>query len=156
AHTVLDRRRTGTSRYESDGTRYKEAQYRMFRGNILPFLCTTRDGAVDEELISELLGAVSGEEGMTLLDTLFLEAGRTCAGGPAGAASAAKLIERSAEALAGVAAGSGGAFCQHSLDRFRRDLRRTLQMELPRADRIAAITQVISLHLGIYYYRLAL
>ncbi len=153
--TVLDMKRTGTPRYERDGRRFTEARYRMFRGNILPFLCTMGDGSVDEGVIGELLGAVGGEDGVTLLDTLFLEAARTLADGAAGVPTADRLMERSSEALAGIA-DAGGPFCQHSMDRFRRDLRITLRMELPRADRIAAITQVISLHLGVYYYRLAL
>jgi hypothetical protein len=49
-----------------------------------------------------------------------------------------------------------GVFCQPSLDRFQRDLRTVLTMQqLPRRDLLDVLTALLSLHLAIYYYRVA-
>ncbi|HVM00500.1 MAG TPA: hypothetical protein VM324_14500 [Egibacteraceae bacterium] len=153
-HSVLVKTPRGNERLARDGKTFNAAQYRMFAGYILPFLCW--DGtAVNTPLIDELLQVVASQDGLTLLDTLFLEAARALAG-DTGELSSERLIDRAGSMLGPLENSSGGPFCQHSLALFQRDLATVIRMALPRADRIAAITQVISLHLATYYYRVAL
>lgn len=153
-HSVLVKSAQGNARYERDGAGFNESRYRMFGGYILPFLCWTGTG-VDTALIDDLLALVASDDGFTLLDALFLEAARALAPN-AGAPSTQRLMDRSAANLEALEPQDGGAFCQPSMDRFQRDLRTVIAMPLPRADRIATVTQLVSLHLAIYYYRLAL
>jgi hypothetical protein len=154
-HSVLVRTPRGNERLTRDGKAFNAAQYRMFAGYILPFLCW--DGAgVNTALIDELLEVVASDDGLTLLDSLFLEAARSLAPDGDDQLSSERLVERAGAMLDPLQPGTGGPFCQHSLGLFQRDLATVIRMALPRADRIAAITQVISLHLAVYYYRVAL
>ncbi len=50
---------------------------------------------------------------------------------------------------------AGGVFCQPSLELFRRDLQTVLDTDLPRPDKIHWLTLLVSLHLAIRLYRIA-
>src|SRR5262249_37457975 len=99
-----------------------------------------------------VLDVLNDTGGFTLLDELLLTTAET-AGAAGGRATVDALIQRFDEFPATV---SGGVFCQPSLSSFQDDLRCLLAMEgLPRRDRLELITALLSLHLALYYYRLA-
>jgi hypothetical protein len=127
--------------------------YRMFNGSILPFLCWT-NGKVDAELIGRVLSVFNETGGFTLLDELLLETVDLVAPGEPSESHPERLIERSRGALENLRI--EGPFCQPSLDLFQRDLRTVAGMKLSRRDLIEALTHVLSLHLAIHYYRIAL
>jgi hypothetical protein len=151
-HSTPDRRRPFP---------FKAARYKLFRGLILLFLCW--DGArVRDDLVADLLEVLNGTEGFTLLDQLMIEAARVEAGEPPLATAQGLLQRREAAGkptFAEVieASLSAGAFCQPHLDLFQRDLETVLRMRgrVPRRDFLDELTALLSLHLGIYYYRVA-
>jgi hypothetical protein len=127
------------------------ARYKLFRGVILLFLCWTGE-EVDAALIQSLLDVINGTEGFTLLDRLLLAAAEA-AGATGGDATVEALLRRFDNFPATV---TQGVFCQPALSRFQDDLRCILEMdELPRRDRLDLLTALLSLHLAVYYYRLA-
>ncbi|HXH07173.1 MAG TPA: hypothetical protein VNI83_11340 [Vicinamibacterales bacterium] len=130
---------------------YRAARYKLFRGVILLFLCWTGQD-VDEGLVQELLDVMNGTDGFTVIDELLLKAARA-AGADGGDALIDDLARHGASLPEDLA---DGAFCQPALDRFQRDLRTVLTMRrLPRRDLLDVLTALFSLHLAIYYYRLA-
>jgi hypothetical protein len=131
--------------------RYRAARYKLFRGVIMLFLCWT-GREVDTDLVQELLDVMNGTDGFTVLDELLLKAARA-AGADGGDASVADLMRLGASLDNDLA---DGPFCQPALDRFQQDLRTVLTIKrLPRRDLLDLLTALLSLHLAVYYYRLA-
>lgn len=129
-------------------------QYKMFRGDILLFL-TWNGEDFDRDLIERLFSLLNSRDDLTLLDRILLDAVADACGdqAPQQAEAAVLLGGKQAEKVrAGL---RHGPFDQQSLDTFRSDLRSVLDTPLPRHDRIAAVMLTLSLHLGLYYYRLA-
>jgi hypothetical protein len=157
-----------TSQARASG-RINPARYKLFRGIILLFLCwDDQAGRVRAELIEDLLGLLRGQEGFTLLDRLMTEAAAAHAGEDLPRATVDGLLGRQQDARDPASAtfeqmieetlGTSGAFCQPALDRFQVDLETVLKLRrsVPRRDLIDELTALLSLHLGIYYYRVAL
>lgn len=129
-------------------------QYKMFRGDILLFLSWTGED-FDRDLIERLLGLLNSRDDLTLMDRILLDAvADACGDGAPEQADAAALLQgkQAQKVRAGL---EPGPFDQQALDGFRSDLRCVLDTPLPRHDRIAAVMLTLSLHLGLYYYRLA-
>lgn len=130
---------------------YQASRYRLFRGVILPFLCWT-GSAVDGGLVGDVLAVFNGQDGFTLLDQLMLEAARAQAGAEPQASAASLESKLRGDALQAL---REGPFCQPALDLFQRDLRTVLAMPLPRRDLLDALTALLSLHLALLFYRVA-
>ncbi|MBZ6106682.1 hypothetical protein [Streptomyces olivaceus] len=128
-------------------------RYKSFRGNLLLFLCWDGSG-FDTALADEIAKFLGSEDGLSPLDRVFLNAARTAASSQELApVSSRRLLERYGEALRNDLA--PGAFDQESLDRIRRDLLAVVKLQLPRHDKAHALIAVFSLHIALYYYRLA-
>lgn len=140
AHSVPDR-----------STGFKPSRYRLFRGVILPFLCWTGSG-VDEGLITDVLEVFNGRAGFTLLDDLMLQAAQAQTGEERVASTASLVGRLRDDALQAL---QDRPFCQPALDLFQKDLRTVLAMPLPRRDRLDALTALLSLHLALLFYRVA-
>lgn len=140
AHSVPDR-----------ATGFKPSRYRLFRGVILPFLCWT-GSAVDSSLITDVLDVFNGQAGFTLLDELMLEAARAQVGAVSEASATALVARLQDDALSAL---QQGPFCQPALDLFQKDLRIVLGLPLPRRDLLDALTTLLSLHLALLFYRVA-
>jgi hypothetical protein len=134
----------------------KPARYRMWNGGVLPFLLWDGDaGAVDRELLEDVIRFVTEDSELTVLDRIFLRVALEGSPRPDLEPSAEHLIETYEQAFRDRFAGFDGPFCQPSLDQFRDDLRAVLTSELPRPDKIAWLTLLLSLHLSIRLYRLS-
>ncbi|WP_043467804.1 DNA phosphorothioation-dependent restriction protein DptG [Kitasatospora sp. MBT66] len=132
------------------------AGYRMFNGGILPFLLwDSRTGSVDAAPVADLLRVAASQDDLTVLDRRFLEIALDGAPKPDAQPEARALIGKYTEQIANDAAAAGGMFCQPSLDLFRRDLRTVLATDLPRPDKIQWLTLLLSLHLTVRLYRIA-
>ncbi|TDC88829.1 DNA phosphorothioation-dependent restriction protein DptG [Actinomadura sp. 7K507] len=140
--------------FRQSSSRGGRMQYKMFRGSILPFLCS-RAGSIDEELIERMLQVFRGDDDFTQLDREVLRIAGEISPETSGP-SVRILLESDGtrEALAKLEE-AGGAFCQASLDRFREDLAEVLTMQLPRRDLIDQITLLLALHLAIWLYRVS-
>jgi hypothetical protein len=126
--------------------------YRMFAGDLLPFLTWQGDGS-DEELIQRLLDALNDDQQITRLDRMLLDAARKISGVSHRQATAATLIDKNQARVQQDFA--YGAFCQPQLDRFRLDLATILATGLPRPDLVRWVTILISLHVSVLMYRIA-
>ncbi|SFQ05075.1 hypothetical protein SAMN04489713_12173 [Actinomadura madurae] len=127
-------------------------QYKMFRGSILPFLCS-HTGGIDEVLIDRMLDVFRSDDDFTHLDREVLRIAGEIS--PETNGPSVKILLRSEgtrEVLERLES-AGGAFCQASLDRFREDLAEVLTMQLPRRDLIDQITMLLALHLTTWLYR---
>lgn len=157
-----------TSRARGSG-RITAARYKLFRGIILLFLCwDAQAGRVRTELVEDLLELLRGHDGFTLLDQLMTEAAAVHAGENLPRATVEGLLGRKQDAgdassptfeqMIAETLGASRAFCQPALDRFQADLETVLRLRqsVPRRDLIDELTALLSLHLGIYYYRVAL
>lgn len=132
------------------------ARYRMFSGEILPFLLfNAQTGEIDELLVSELAQLFSTEHDLTALDRLFLQIARDHAQEPTALPSAEALLERWGTSVRKDMERAGGPFCAPSLELFRRDLATVLSTDLPRPDKVQWLTLLLSLHLGVRLYRIA-
>jgi hypothetical protein len=135
------------------------ARYRMFSGELLPFLLwDNAKGEPDIVLAQALVDVITGNEDLTRLDELFLEIAKESAQHPGRLPQASALMERNryAARLHAEMQHQGGAFCQPSLDLFRRDLETVLETRLPRPDKIAWLTLLVSLHVAARLYRIAI
>ncbi|WP_203135974.1 hypothetical protein [Microbacterium sp. JZ31] len=134
----------------------KPARYRMWNGGVLPFLLWNAEQAgIDGDLLADVIGFVTESSELTVLDRLFLRVALEGGPRPDTLPSAEHLTERYQDAFTKRFAPFGGPFCQPSLDQFREDLRAVLTAELPRPDKISWLTLLLSLHLSIRLYRLA-
>ncbi|MET8386494.1 hypothetical protein ABZV14_26175 [Streptosporangium canum] len=128
-------------------------RYKSFRGSLLLYLCW--DGRdFDLALPSEIIDFLGSDDGLNPLDRAFLTAARAVASleTPA-AADPERLVQQFGASLRKDF--TQGAFDQKGLDRIRRDLRTVVGLELPRHDKAHALIVVFSLHIALYYYRLA-
>ncbi|WP_328665381.1 hypothetical protein OG905_00470 [Streptomyces sp. NBC_00322] len=126
--------------------------YRMFAGDLLPFLCW-KGNETDEALLQELLDKLNDDSQVTRLDSVLLQAARQLSGIQGQKALASVLVERNRERLQEDFA--YGSFCQPQLDRFQTDLRTLLATKLPRPDFVRWVTVLISLHASLLMYRVA-
>lgn len=134
----------------------RPSRYRMFSGAILPFLLWDQEKSdFDRELMDRVLSVVEGEEDLTRIDELFLDVARVKASNPASVPQTKLLLERYGGAIRDDMS-SAGPFCVPALARFRQDLDTVLSTDLPRPDKIAWLTLLISLHVGLWIYRGAL
>lgn len=137
------------------GDRPVAARYKLFGGEILPFLCW-KDGKVNTEPIEQLFTVLASDEGFMLVDQLMVSAARRAADGRPDRASVDAIVsELSASVVEELQI---GPFCAPALERFQKDLQVVLKLSdrLPRRDLIDMITVLFSLHIATYYYRLAL
>jgi hypothetical protein len=142
--------------YSHGGSTGKPARYRMFSGEILPFLLYDEEsGEVDRDLLDRLQDLIRAEEDLTALDLLFLQVARNEARYPDSEPDAGALLGRYEDKTRRDLAGAGGAFCSPSLELFRTDLRTVLDTKLPRPDKIQWLTLLLSLHIGTRLYRMA-
>jgi hypothetical protein len=128
-------------------------RYKSFTGTLLAFLCWTGDG-IDRATMDALFDYFNATDDLTELDLELIQCAQKLADAKP-AASTDSLLERREVAvlLDGL---SGGVMYPAALERFRSDLRAVLALELPRHDKVAAVVLTFSVHIGLYYYRLAL
>ncbi|MDQ1747828.1 MAG: hypothetical protein QOD07_2091 [Frankiaceae bacterium] len=130
--------------------------YTMFSGGILPYLLwDTTSGGPSVGTIQNMLDAVGGERELTVLDRRFLEIALADAPRPSAAPDASELVREYKNEFKAEFASVGGPFCEPSLALFARDLEVVLETELPRPERIEWLTLVVSLHLALRLYRVA-
>jgi hypothetical protein len=134
----------------------RPAGYRMFSGAILPFLLWRREDGVDLAPLEKLLAVVSDAEHLTVLDLVFLRIALEGAADADAKPDAAALVSAYNDALHDDFATVGGPFCQPSMDLFRRDLETVLDTNLPRPDKVQWLTLLLSLHVAIRLYRIAI
>jgi hypothetical protein len=154
-HSLLPGAFDHTTAPRNNPTAIKAARYKLFPGIVLPFLCWTPAG-VDTDLVQAFLDVMNSEEDFSRLDRLLVDAAREVAGDVPGPAEASELMRGALWAeVAGALA--QGAFAQPALDQFQRDLRTVLSMRetLPRRDLVDLLTALLSLHLAVHYYRVA-
>jgi hypothetical protein len=134
----------------------RDAGYRMFNGGILPFLLwDARTGTVDAGPLETLFATLADDRALTALDRRFLDIAMEDAPYPTALPSAQDLVTRHEQELSEAFGRAGGAFCQPSLDLFRTDLATVLATDLPRPDKIQWLTVLLSLHLAVRLYRIA-
>jgi hypothetical protein len=132
--------------------RDQQMRYKMFRGSILPFLCSSQGGrAVDESLMDGLLDVFRNDDDFTILDREVLRIAADISP-MASQPSVQALLNSSRKVLTNLEK-AGGAFCQPSLDQFQEDLRYVLGMPLPRRDLIEQVTMLLALHFSIRLLR---
>ncbi|HVS05749.1 MAG TPA: hypothetical protein VHK65_06235 [Candidatus Dormibacteraeota bacterium] len=138
----------------SVGGDYAEARYKLFSGAIIPFLCW-RDGAVDKHLVGRLLDFMNDTRGFSLADRLMHRAVLSDQPERPTAADADVLVGRLGSEIAKEL--EERPFCPFALVQFQEDLNVLLDRtaRLPRRDVVDMLTELFSLHLATYYYRLA-
>jgi hypothetical protein len=130
--------------------------YRMFNGGILPFLLwDSASQSIDIAPLDTMIGLVSDDSQLTSLDKLFLKIALDGAPHPASVPNAATAAAKFEKDIAADFDFSGGGFCPASLAQFRRDIRTVLDTQLPRPERVQWLTLLISLHLSVRMYRIA-
>lgn len=155
-HGTLPRNYAHSTRALRTRSTPSPARYRMFSGEILPFLLyDAESGRVNGQLAAELTALFSTEDDLTALDQLFLQIARDKAEDPAALPSASALLERWEPSIREDMKRAGGPFCSPSLRLFQRDLATVLSTALPRPDKVQWLTLLLSLHLGVRLYRLA-
>jgi hypothetical protein len=134
-------------------------RYKSFRGSLLLFLCF--DGAnFDLSLAADVLAFMASDTGLNPLDRELLRTAREIAenSGQRLSPNPERLLELEAqvrpESRIHVRL-RNGAFDQAALDLIRRDLRTVMTLQLPRHDKVAALVLALSLHVALYYYRVA-
>jgi hypothetical protein len=134
----------------------RSSGFRMFNGGILPFLLwQSSENNVDTELLATLFEAVSDDTELTALDRHFLDVALKDATDREAKADATELVRRYAQQFHDELDRPGAVFCQPSMDLFRRDLATVLSTDLPRPDKILWLTLLLSLHLTVRLYRIA-
>ncbi|MGY4772902.1 DNA phosphorothioation-dependent restriction protein DptG (plasmid) [Kribbella sp. CWNU-51] len=130
--------------------------YKMFDGKVLPYLLwdSGSDG-ISEQVIQSLLDGAATSNELTILDRRFLDIALEEAPRPNAVPDARELVSRYEKELAAEFQSRGGPFCEPSLALFRRDLETVLATELPRPERAEWLTILISLHLALRLYRIA-
>jgi hypothetical protein len=145
-----------THTYATGKSKGKATGYRMFNGGILPFLLwDATKGSVDVAPLERLLATIADDVGLTALDRKFLSIAMQEAPYPTATPAAQELIDRHASGFADAFGRAGGAFCQPSMNLFRVDLETVLNTDLPRPDKIQWLTLLLSLHLSVRMYRIA-
>jgi hypothetical protein len=130
--------------------------YRMFNGGILPFLLWDSDSnSIDVEPFETLVRLVSDDSQLTSLDRLFLKIAMEGAPNPDSVPDAGVAAAKYAGEFALDFEFTNGGFCTASLTQFRQDLRTILETPLPRPERVQWLTLLISLHLSVRMYRIA-
>ncbi|NKY48397.1 hypothetical protein [Nocardia cerradoensis] len=134
-------------------------RYKSFRGSLLLFLSFDGSG-FDLSLAAEVLEFLSSEGGLNPLDRELLHAARAVAeqSGQRRVPDPQRLVELDGQLRPDAqvrARLARGAFDQPALDLIRRDLRTVMTLELPRHDKVAALVLAVSLHVALYYYRIA-
>jgi hypothetical protein len=136
-------------------------EYKMFRGPILYFLSWRGDGP-NSDLIQKLFDRFNDNESLSFVDRLVIGAAKDACGADRArnSATAATLIDavegnpdwqHVAQALH-----SQGPFCSPALLQFQKDLEAVLAIpSLTRNDSVEAIIATLSLHLALYFYRIA-
>lgn len=131
--------------------------YTMFGGGILPYLLwNSETGGPSVALMQSLLDAIATDDELTSLDRLFLEVTLKGAPRPECRPSATELLDRYQDEYSASFTAAGGPFCEPSLALFEEDLRTVLATALPRPERARWLTVVLSLHLALRLYRIAL
>jgi hypothetical protein len=138
--------------FRQSSSRGGRMQYKMFRGSILPFLCS-RAGGIDEDLIDRMLQVFQSDDDFTQLDREVLRIAGEISPDTSGPSVRILLESDGTRDVLARLEEAGGALCQASLDRFRKDLAEVLTMQLPRRDLIDQITMLLALHLAIWLYR---
>ncbi|MET7899074.1 hypothetical protein [Streptomyces mirabilis] len=130
-----------------------QGRYKSFRGSLLLFLCW--DGSDFDLTLAEEIGQFLGRDhGLNPLDQAFLTAARAAASLQVPAqADPGRLREQFGPSMAKDLA--DGAFDQEGLNRIRRDLQTVVRLQLPRHEQTHALIVVFSVHIALYYYRLA-
>jgi hypothetical protein len=133
----------------------RAARYKLFASALLPFLCWTGDG-VDTDLATQFLDVMNRKEDFILLDKLMYGAAAAMRGGEMAPATVTRLMASDLWTQIEPAL-TAGAFCQPALTQFQDDLRTVLSLRdaLPRRDLLDLLTALLSLHLTIHYYRVA-
>jgi hypothetical protein len=129
------------------------ANYRMFSGVLLPFLLWNGTEP-DRGIMQDLFDVMNSDADFNRIDRLFLEVAREFSAVRGATATADHLIKRYREALEDDF--RDGAFCQPALSQFAADLRIVLDSGLPRTDTVEWVTLLVSLHVGVLLYRIAL
>ena len=132
-------------------------RYKSFRGNLLMFLSWNGAGEFDLQAAAQLIDFLSDDDGLTILDRGLLRAARETAD-TLGAAWRPSPVSNHLVASFGEAMRerfANGCFDTDGLRRIRNDLSTTLNLQLPRHDKVAALVQGLSINLALYYYRLA-
>ncbi|MFF4557886.1 hypothetical protein [Streptomyces sp. NPDC001422] len=130
-----------------------QGRYKSFRGSLLLFLCW--NGRSFDLTLAEEIGHFLGkDDALNPLDRAFLTAARSAASLQAPAsADPGRLIKQFGAPM--VKDLADGAFDQEGLDRIRRDLQTVVRLHLPRHEQTHFLIVVFSLHIALYYYRLA-
>jgi hypothetical protein len=136
------------------GDEWVAARYKLFGGEILPFLCW-KDGRVNTSPIEQLFNTLESDVGFSVVDRLMLAAAERAAPDRPGLASVDEIVAQLAPAV--VEELKEGPFCAPALNRFQDDLVAVLRLRdrLPRRDLTDMLTVLLSMHLATYYYRLA-
>jgi hypothetical protein len=139
-----------TQKLESTG-------YRMFHPGILLYLLwDVEKNAVDLTLVEQLFKIFSNRDSLTALDIRFLNLALEGAQNKdAVPAVNSALFVDYIEQFRGEFISAGGPFCVPSLNQFRTDLQTVLDTELPRPERVQWLTLLLSLHLTVRMYRVA-
>ncbi len=130
-------------------------RYKMYRGNLLAFLCWTGSG-FNTGLLESLFDLFNSQDDFSRLDQMFVSAAENWAG-TASATPGGLFASSDVDAVEAVL-GASGAYCQPHLEQFQADLAQLLELRgrIPRRDLIDALTLLVGFHLGTYYYRVAL
>lgn len=135
-------------------------RYKSFRGSLLLFLCFDGQG-FDLKLAENVLDFMSNDDGLNPLDRELLRAAREIAQvGERGLMRSPRLLldadDRQRKSSSRVRNRlRNGAFDQDAINLIRRDLQTVLTLRLPRHDKVSALVLALSLHLALYYYRIA-
>jgi hypothetical protein len=135
-------------------------RYKSFRGSLLLFLCFDGD-EFDLSVADEVLDFMGSDGGLNPLDRELLRAARQVAtsSGLLISPDARWLLEMDDQQVRSESRVrsrlSHGAFDQNALDLIRRDLRTVMTLQLPRRDKVAALMLALSVHVALYYYRIA-
>jgi hypothetical protein len=134
-------------------------RYKSFRGSLLLFLCFDGNG-FDLSIADEVLDFMRSDGGLSPLDRELLRAAREVAtsSGLLTSPDARRLLDIDEQARIESRVRSRlsrGAFDQRALDLIRRDLRNVMTLQLPRHDKVAALMLALSVHVALYYYRIA-
>lgn len=130
-----------------------QGRYKSFRGGLLLLLCW--DGSDFDLTLPREIGAfLSSDDGLNPLDRAFLGAARAAAGLQAPVPiEPGRLVEQFGPSM--VKELAHGAFDQEGLNRIRSDLQTVVRLRLPRHEKAHALIVAFSLHIALYYYRLA-
>jgi hypothetical protein len=128
-------------------------RYKSFRGTLLAFLLWG-DGGYDAALMGDLFAFFNDERDLNILDIELLRCARSVAGS-APSAGVANLLALPEVSKLEETLREAGTMFPDALARFREDMRAVLGFNLARYDVVSALVLTFSLHVALYYYRLA-